>query len=154
MSPSMSAVTSSSGTAMVVARRQSPGVQMGNGRVPPRGWLFFVESADVGEGRVKNVFITSKQHGKTGVVVSNEGYMEVAPNGDRFAVLLNGRRYEGTPGTPEYRVTEFERYAARIQSVEQQVGRASPKTISRSPSPSRSTALDCCGTSASSRRIP
>ncbi|HEY9380118.1 MAG TPA: LPS export ABC transporter permease LptF [Burkholderiales bacterium] len=92
--------------------------------------VFFVESADMGEGRVKNVFIASKQHGQTGVVVSNEGYMEVAPNGDRFAVLLNGRRYEGAPGTPEYRITEFERYAARIQSMEQQVGRASPKTVS------------------------
>lgn len=91
--------------------------------------VFFVESADADVGRVKNVFIASKQHGKTGVVVSNEGYMEVAPNGDRFAVLLNGRRYEGVPGTPEYRITEFERYAARIHTVEQQAGRVSNKTI-------------------------
>jgi len=102
--------------------------------------VFFVESADVDDGRVKNVFIASKQHGKTGVVVSKEGHIEVHDNGDRFAVLLNGRRYEGLPGTPEYRITEFERYAARIQSGEQQAGRGSPKTLStaeliRDPTP-------------------
>lgn len=92
--------------------------------------VFFVESADAGEGRVQNVFIASKQHGKTGVVVSEEGYMEISPNGDRFAVLLDGRRYEGVAGTPEYRITDFERYAVRVQSGEQQAGRNSPKTIS------------------------
>jgi len=92
--------------------------------------VFFVESANAEDGRVQNVFVASKAHGKTGVVVSKEGYIEVADNGDRFAVLLNGRRYEGVPGTPEYRITEFERYAARIQSADQAAGRQSPKTMS------------------------
>jgi lipopolysaccharide export system permease protein len=40
------------------------------------------------------------------------------PNGDRFIVLEHGRRYEGTPGEAEYRVTEFDRYAARIETRE------------------------------------
>lgn len=91
--------------------------------------VFFVEGMDSQQGRVKNVFIVSKQHGKSGVVVSNEGYIETAPNGDRFAVLLDGRRYEGVPGTPEYRITEFERYSARIQTREQRAGGPSPKTV-------------------------
>jgi lipopolysaccharide export system permease protein len=33
-------------------------------------------------------------------------------------VLEQGRRYEGAPGDPEYRVTEFDRYAARIELKE------------------------------------
>ena len=33
-------------------------------------------------------------------------------------VLLNGRRYEGTPGTLDYRVVDFDRYALRIEPRE------------------------------------
>jgi lipopolysaccharide export system permease protein len=44
--------------------------------------------------------------------------MEVAPNGDRFLVLERGSRYDGAPGDEQYRVTEFERYAARIEMKE------------------------------------
>ena len=91
--------------------------------------VFFVEAVDGDAGRVQNVFVASKQHGKSGVVVSNEGYVEVAPNGDRFAVLLNGRRYEGTPGTPEYTVIEFERYSLRIQQGERQSTTQSSKSM-------------------------
>jgi lipopolysaccharide export system permease protein len=91
--------------------------------------VFFVEGVDGGVGRVQNVFIATRKTGQTGVVVSREGYIEVAENGDRFAVLLNGRRYEGEPGTPEYRITEFERYAARIESREAQSLSATPRAM-------------------------
>lgn len=33
-------------------------------------------------------------------------------------MLENGRRYEGEPGSPEYRVMEFDRYAFRIEAKE------------------------------------
>jgi lipopolysaccharide export system permease protein len=42
--------------------------------------------------------------------------IEVAPNGDRFLTLLSGRRYEGSPGEPEFRVMEFERYMVRVEA--------------------------------------
>jgi lipopolysaccharide export system permease protein len=32
-------------------------------------------------------------------------------------VLLNGTRYEGTPGQQDYRIVEFDRYAMRMDSV-------------------------------------
>ena len=85
--------------------------------------VFFVEaasgeSATGEEGSVKNIFISSMQHGRLGVMMSTSGYTESLPNGDRFVVLVNGRRYEGTPGSPEYRVMEFERYAVRIETKE------------------------------------
>jgi lipopolysaccharide export system permease protein len=47
---------------------------------------------------------------------SQKGLIEVAPNGDRYIVLLDGRRYEGVPGEVEYRVMEFARYAARVEA--------------------------------------
>jgi lipopolysaccharide export system permease protein len=85
--------------------------------------VFFVEAASGDsksgeEGSVRNIFISSMQHGRQGVMVSSHGYTESLPNGDRFVVLVNGRRYEGTPGSPEYRIMEFERYAVRIETKE------------------------------------
>ncbi len=82
--------------------------------------VFFVEAGAGAEGRIRNVFISSMQHGRLGVMMSSDGYTETMPNGDRFVVMLRGRRYEGTPGTPEYRVMEFERYAVRIETREAQ----------------------------------
>lgn len=80
--------------------------------------VFFVEG-QIGEGgRVKNVFINSVQNGRLGVVAAAEGHTEVAANGDRFLVLEHGRRYEGTPGLPDYRVMEFERYGVRVETRE------------------------------------
>ena len=48
-------------------------------------------------------------------MVAQKGYIETAENGDRFVVLLNGRRYEGTPGTLDYRTVDFDRYMLRIE---------------------------------------
>jgi lipopolysaccharide export system permease protein len=80
--------------------------------------VYFVEEVSGSDNMVANVFVSSSQHQKLGVMVARRGYQEIAENGDRFLVLLNGRRYEGEPGTPEYRVFEFERYAMRIESGE------------------------------------
>jgi lipopolysaccharide export system permease protein len=44
-------------------------------------------------------------------------------------VLLNGRRYDGTPGAPDYRVMDFERYAIRIETRDPQVEQASTKAL-------------------------
>jgi lipopolysaccharide export system permease protein len=90
--------------------------------------VFFVEGIAADELTVKNIFVSSTQHGRLGVMVSREGTQETLANGDRFAVLLNGRRYEGTPGSAEYRVMEFERYAVRIETREARAVEESPKT--------------------------
>ena len=83
--------------------------------------VYFVEEVTGIENMVANVFVSSSQHQKLGVMVARRGYQEIAENGDRFLVLLNGRRYEGAPGTPEYRVYEFERYAMRVEIGQQAV---------------------------------
>ena len=77
--------------------------------------VFFVESLAEDASKVGNVFVASVQDGKLGVVMSDTGYQEIAPNGDRFVVLEQGRRYEVEPGTPEFRVMEFERYKVRVE---------------------------------------
>lgn len=80
--------------------------------------IYFVESFDELGNVVKNIFVQSTQHQKTGVIVASEGGREKAKNGDNFIVLEKGRRYEGKPDTAEVSTTEFERYAIRIETKE------------------------------------
>jgi lipopolysaccharide export system permease protein len=93
-----------------------------------RDRVYFVESIAGDRSSVQNVFVASIQHRRAGVMVSGRGFAEYAPNGDRFLTLLNGRRYEGTPGQADFSLMEFERYATRIQAKEG----AQPKSTHKS----------------------
>ena len=83
--------------------------------------VFFLDNIDTRSGRVGNIFVQSNQNGKMGVMIAKEGMQEVAPNGDKFVVMMNGTRYEGMPGQPDYKVAEFERYAIRLEAAESKV---------------------------------
>jgi len=80
--------------------------------------VFFVDKLSEGDDVVNSVFVQSTQNGVLGVMVAQKGYIETAENGDRFVVLLNGRRYEGTPGMLDYRTVDFGRYLLRIEPRE------------------------------------
>lgn len=102
--------------------------------------VYLVEEVSGKSNLVANVFVSATQHGKLGVVVAQNGFQETAANGDRFLVLLNGRRYEGEPGSPEYRIFEFERYAIRIDTADSVMRAPTTKTLAtgnllREPTP-------------------
>jgi lipopolysaccharide export system permease protein len=78
--------------------------------------VFFVESVDLHGATVRNIFVSHRSQGREGVIVAAEGAIEVGPGGDRYLVLLQGRRYEGAPGQPQYRMVEFDRYAIRLDT--------------------------------------
>ncbi|MDH2917125.1 MAG: LPS export ABC transporter permease LptF [Gallionella sp.] len=80
--------------------------------------VFFLEEVDTEKKRVANIFVQSVQNGKDGTMVAKEGFQEIAANGDRFLVLLNGTRYEGIPGQADFKIAEFERYSIRIEPVD------------------------------------
>ncbi len=80
--------------------------------------VVFVESINTLNGTIRNIFLHSVDEGKDVTTVAREGTLQEAPNGDRFIVLSDGRRYEGKPGTAEYRVVEFERLGRRIEPAE------------------------------------
>jgi len=86
--------------------------------------VYFVEEISGSANLVANVFVSSVQHGKQGVMVAARGFQETAENGDRFLILLNGRRYEGEPGSADYRIYEFQRYAMRVESIDGRAQRA------------------------------
>jgi lipopolysaccharide export system permease protein len=80
--------------------------------------VFFVEKVTSDLTKVANIFVHSIQSGRMGVMVASRGFVQTAESGDRYLVLTNGRRYEGTPGQADYRIVEFERYAVRIEQSE------------------------------------
>ena len=85
---------------------------------PRANLVAFVESINPFDSTIRNVFLHSVDADVDATTVAARGRLEEAPNGDRFVVLENGRRYEGKPGTPEYRVIEFEKLGRRIEPAE------------------------------------
>ena len=107
--------------------RVNPGVF---GESSGKDRVFFVESISGDDLTVQNVFINSVQHKKSGIMVSQRGYVELSPIGDRFLVLLNGRRYEGNPGDADFLVMQFDRYATRIEAKEGAAPLVTQKSLS------------------------
>lgn len=102
--------------------------------------VFFVEAVAGDESQVRNIFVSSMQQGRLGIMAAAQGHTETVPNGDRFLVMDHGRRYEGMPGQADYRVMEFERYAVRIETkeargVEQNPGNMPLHKLLRDPTP-------------------
>lgn len=78
--------------------------------------VFFVESISDDQTQVRNVFVTQVQDGKLTVVASSGGRIVTRPDGERYLVLEDGRRWDGPWGGSEYRLMEFERYGVRLQA--------------------------------------
>ncbi len=83
---------------------------------PSNHHVFFIESLSANATHVRNVFVANTQQQKVSVVVSSQGQIETQPDGERFVILESGRRYDGSPGQPDYRIMEFERYGLRIEN--------------------------------------
>ena len=76
--------------------------------------VYYVESLNPLTGVVRNVFMQSRIDGQLGLVVAREGSHTQLPDGSRYLVFKEGRRYEGKPGQLDYRVVQFERYMMRL----------------------------------------
>ena len=94
--------------------------------------VFFIEGFDELGNVVKNIFVQTTQHQKTGVVVAAQGSRKKENNGDNFLVMEKGRRYESKPNSAEVSTTEFERYAVRLQTKE-----AAPEPSTRQAVPTQ-----------------
>src|SRR5471032_1379432 len=84
--------------------------------------IFFVEGAAGKNSAVQNVFVNTVDERGTAIVVAKEGVVNNAANGERFLVLKNGRRYQGTPGLADFQTMEFESYTMRVASQAQELG--------------------------------
>lgn len=81
--------------------------------------LFYVESMNSGKTVAQHVFL-ARLNDKDGqlhwdIVWADKAYLRSDPQtSEDYAILQNGRGYEGQPGRADYQVAEFERYQARL----------------------------------------
>ncbi|MDR0528902.1 MAG: LPS export ABC transporter permease LptF [Zoogloeaceae bacterium] len=88
------------------------------------------EEGVAAEGEVfSNIFVSSFQEGRLGVVMADSGRQEIMENGDRFLMLERGQRYEVEAGLPNFRVMNFERYGVRIEEARAEATDESPRML-------------------------
>ncbi|AHK78761.1 permease [Ectothiorhodospira haloalkaliphila] len=79
------------------------------------GTVFFVESFSDDREVMHNVFIQRRQGEDTEVVVARSAEQQVDPgSGQRFLVLRDGHRYEGSPGDADFRIIQFATHGVRM----------------------------------------
>jgi lipopolysaccharide export system permease protein len=93
------------------------------------GIVVYIESINPVDGRIRNVFLHSVDDKKDATTVARLGHLVTEANGDRFVVLEDGRRYEGQPGSAEFRLVEFDKLGRRIEPAEARALPASNKAI-------------------------
>jgi lipopolysaccharide export system permease protein len=80
--------------------------------------VFFIEELDIDKSEVKNIFVADSKNGKLSIAVSSTGFIQNSEGGEKSIVLHNGRRYEGSPTQPDFRILEFDEYNTKIRSKE------------------------------------
>lgn len=83
--------------------------------------VFFVEGLSSDTSNVRNVFLSQSQNEENSVVVAREGNVIIDHRGDKLLQLRDGRRYDGLPGAPDFRIMDFERYVVVIASNAQEI---------------------------------
>src|SRR6266481_3076309 len=81
------------------------------------------------DGVLHNVFVRHESGGRIELALADTAtYSKAAANGMHFVTLFNGRRYEGTPGTSEFRVIEFREHGIPISTPADVIGPQDPDT--------------------------
>jgi len=95
----------------------------GNNRV------FFIESINPETDVIKNIFVTDFGKERQLVAVAKEGFIQNTPDGEKQLILEVGRRYEGTPGNTDFRITEFDKYTVKLEDKVVDPVLNNPRTI-------------------------
>lgn len=97
------------------AERRSELLGMTPGRfiVTRGGGVIFIESMDA--GRMGPVFIHTPEGEDARVVLADSGEQRIDPlTGERYLVLFDGHRYEGTAGRGDFRIIDFETHGILV----------------------------------------
>jgi len=81
---------------------------------------FYAERLSDDRDRMQNVFVVFRDgeeaNGHSHLVTAESAYRTLdKATGDDFLVLVDGHRYEGTPGQADYRVMQFGKYGVRVE---------------------------------------
>ncbi len=103
------------------------GIASGRFTAPARSeGVFYAEHISDDQSELKDLFIHSERDGKQVVLSAKSGrYFVNEESGDRFLELQDGYRYEGLPGSSDFRIIRYQTHAIRIE--EQEVVRSDRK---------------------------
>ncbi len=105
--------------------------------------VYFVERFSDFNQSLAELFIRAVDPGGESITVARTGSVELAPNGDRFLVMRDGRRYEGSHTDPAaWRETRFERAEILILPYEKQPYNTNAKSLSSAELFASSRAVD------------
>lgn len=84
--------------------------------------VYFIERFDSEAGVAKNLFI-QEQHddGSSAIITAQSGQFNLNDPKERSLSLINGRRYQGTPGKADYEVLHFAKLDLILQSDAAQI---------------------------------
>jgi len=57
------------------------------------------------------------ENGHSVVTAALSGFLDTLPSGEVYLVLEKGRRYEGDPGSPEFRIVDFAKLGRHIETA-------------------------------------
>ncbi|MCP5198400.1 MAG: LPS export ABC transporter permease LptF [Gammaproteobacteria bacterium] len=81
--------------------------------------VFYAESLSPDEHYLEQTFVRSERRSRDDVMRAQRAHIETDPTSrDRFAIFENGTSWAGRPGALDFVVTDFERYALRIENRE------------------------------------
>ncbi|HEY0802579.1 MAG TPA: LPS export ABC transporter permease LptF [Steroidobacteraceae bacterium] len=90
--------------------------------------VFYAEHVDQ-EGVLHNVFVQREAAGRIEVALADTAtYSKANSGGMHLVTLFNGRRYEGVPGSQDFRVIEFREHGIPIATPEDVRGPLDPDT--------------------------
>lgn len=113
----------------------------GRFQVSPDGrHVMYVEKLSINRERAENVFMAQAKptEGKAErpewvLVSADQGFQESDKKGnDPFFVTTNGYRYEGKPGSNEYKVIQYQKYGVRIPQSSSEVKHLESESLSTS----------------------
>lgn len=83
------------------------------------GKLVFYAEQVSDDGRfMENVFIQGQREGQFNLIVAEQAHQRLAASGARYLVLVNGSRYEGTPGKSDFRIIHFREHEVLMKVAE------------------------------------
>lgn len=82
--------------------------------------VIYVSEVSQDRATMKDVFIQTEREGQQVILSSKSAHQLVdQKTGDRYIVLVDGYRYEGVPGKPDFKIIKYQQHAMRIE--EQQI---------------------------------
>lgn len=79
--------------------------------------VFYAEQVSRDRRFMERVFVHAEEGGEERVLSAARAYQRVDPaTGDRFLVLVDGYRYEGSPGSADYRALHYRQHGVLLEA--------------------------------------